>query len=157
MIEYSSSNIFILVSSIIIGFLLGVLYEFFRFIRSLGFKKFYQVFIQDIVFTLISGLLIFIFTFWVNQGVMRSYELLGILLGFIIYYFTFGSLIFRFYSLIIKLTCKFFVFLYNNTLRRMHITLDKFYKSGKIFIERKISRSIETRLYKNALDGFKKF
>ena len=72
------------------GFLLGFLYDFFRFFRLLvnrsrGFTVF-----ADIFYFLLSTLLTFFFLLVLDGGRVRLYSLGGELAGFLIYYFSFG-------------------------------------------------------------------
>ncbi len=151
---YSVSSLQIFIESIILGFATGIYYEIFRLIRCAGLNKKSAIFLQDIFFIITSGIAVFLFTFAVNEGSFRSFELIGILIGFFLYYFTLGRLIFMLSRIIIDGICRFLKFLYKNTALRIYITLDKFYKKGKIIIEDIKYRHFETRILKNAKTGF---
>lgn len=84
-----------------IGFLSGIVYDTVRIIRLSFFKSKISVIISDIFFCLFTGILSFIFLITVNEGELRFYLLVGEILGFFVYYFSLGVVIFRFSQVII--------------------------------------------------------
>ena len=76
--------------AVVLGTILCVLYDVFRVIRIAFGGKMTVVFIEDILFSVLALVLTFIFVVAVNNGELRFYVLVGELLGFAIYYFTFG-------------------------------------------------------------------
>ncbi len=86
----SQTEIFLL--SLGFGFLLGILYDLFRTLRliisnSSGFTVF-----ADVMYFLVCAFLVFCFNLVVDSGKIRLYVLLGDLLGWLIYYFSFGEI-----------------------------------------------------------------
>ena len=75
------------------GFFLGLIYGILTGIRKTMIKSDLSVFIQDIIISIIFTILIFLFLLCVCSGEIRFYTFFGLLLGFIIYYFTCGYLI----------------------------------------------------------------
>lgn len=72
------------------GFLLGVLYDVFRFVRIIvSDKKAFIIFIDTAYFVL-CGFLIFCFSLVLDNGEIRAYLLAGNLFGWLIYYFSMG-------------------------------------------------------------------
>ena len=67
-----------------VGALCGVLFAFFQGLRALGLRAKAIVFIQDVLFFLIAGVLTFLFLLDVNFGVVRFYILFGEAIGFLI-------------------------------------------------------------------------
>lgn len=80
------------------GFILGLLYDAFRIVRRSFFSKSIFVLIQDLLFWIMSAFLTFVFVLSVNHGEVRGYIFLGEIIGFVIYYFTFSSLVLKFGS-----------------------------------------------------------
>ena len=138
-------NIFLL--SLPIGVIIGLVFDMFRFVRKLGFRSFCHTLFQDILFSLLTSIIIFLFAFCTNGGVYRSYMFIGIGLSFFIYYNTLGYIFIRFADKIIATIRKFITYLYNNIVIRLYITLDKFYKKGKINIEIYLKRKYEKRIF----------
>lgn len=89
--------------AIIVGAGISAVFDLFRIIRIALSHKSVFVFIEDLLFCLMSlAGTIFFFTVY-NDGVFRLYLIAGILLGFIIWHFTLGSLIIFQAKLIIRI------------------------------------------------------
>ena len=81
--------------SVFLGFLFGVYYEFFRFLR-LGFRHpTALVALEDLLFFLPTCAVYILFTFAFSDGVVRMFSLIGTLLGFLFYLVTLGRLFVR--------------------------------------------------------------
>ena len=78
------------------GFVLGVLYHFIRFIRKSFFRCAKAVFVQDILFCVVSTFCVFCFLLCCNDGEIRMFTFGGLGLGFFIYYVSFGIFVARF-------------------------------------------------------------
>ena len=74
------------------GFCIGVLYDVVRTIRLIfgGGKR--TVLIFDILYSAFAGLVTFIFSLVITNGMVMAYVVFGEMLGFFIYYITFGGL-----------------------------------------------------------------
>lgn len=72
------------------GFLLGILYDIFRFVRIIFPDKKAFVIIMDTAYFIICGFLIFCFALIVDNGEIRAYLLAGNLIGWLICYFSTG-------------------------------------------------------------------
>lgn len=91
----------ILMLSMGLGLLIGILYDIFRIIRlSFNFGKII-IAIQDIIFFLILAGVTFAFALTVNKGQVRGYIIFGEIMGFLIYYFSFGIFVIRVSDIII--------------------------------------------------------
>lgn len=88
-----SSQAHIFFISIFSGILMGIGYDIIRIIRRLFPHNRIFIGIEDILFFLISSILIFIKIFKANYGTIRGFILLGILLGVLLYYLTISNLI----------------------------------------------------------------
>ena len=113
MFDISQGQLFILlVYSATVGAALGVVYDFFRIIRvafpynaqknrhstKVNRSKFIYgaiVFLQDVIFWIFAALVTILFTFMANRGQIRLFALSGQLVGFTIYYFTVGRLVYK--------------------------------------------------------------
>ncbi len=76
------------------GFLLGVLYDLIRIIRISVSRGKFAVVICDIIFCAAACLCTFLFCLTVNEGEIRLYLVLGEAVGFFVYYFSFGAVVF---------------------------------------------------------------
>ncbi len=97
---HQSEQTVIFLSSLGVGFLLGVLYDVFRTIRLSITKSRTATIIFDILYFLTFGFLSYIFILALNKGEIRSYIIIGEIIGAVFYYFSFGIVA-------VKLTDKF--------------------------------------------------
>lgn len=81
--------------SMAIGTVIGVLYDVFRIFRLSFTDNKVVVVIQDILFWSVSAVLSFLFVFVINNGEFRAFLAFGEILGFIVYYFTLGAMVFK--------------------------------------------------------------
>ncbi len=81
-------NLFLL--SLGLGFLLGIFYDIVRTVRISFTKSRAAVIIFDILYFLFVAVATFLFILSVNKGEIRFYFLFGEIIGWLIYYFTFG-------------------------------------------------------------------
>ncbi len=79
--------------AVILGFILSVLFDFLRTIRISYKHNNIFVFIEDIVFFLISTFLTFMFLMARCNGEFRTYVISAILIGFFIYRITLSKII----------------------------------------------------------------
>ena len=88
-----ADQVYIFFSSVVIGAIMGVVFDFFRALRRKGNTKNILVYIQDIVFWFIIAVIIIISSFIINNGELRGYMLFGYILGAIIYMIIFSKYI----------------------------------------------------------------
>ena len=74
------------------GFLLGILYDVFRTVRLIISDSRSFVIAMDVLYFLICSFLIFCFNLVVDNGKVRIYVTFGEILGWLIYYFSFGAI-----------------------------------------------------------------
>lgn len=102
----------IFIASLGLGFLLGILYDILRTVKlSVTQKKQWNIFF-DLFYFFIVGLVTFLFILATNKGEVRSYILIGELMGAAIYYFTFGIFVIKFTDKLITLFKRFFSILF---------------------------------------------
>lgn len=78
------------------GLLIGILYDVLRVVRLIfSFSK-TAVYITDFLFSLLSAVMTFLFCLSVTNGEVRSYIILGELIGFFVFYLSFGSVAVKF-------------------------------------------------------------
>lgn len=93
----------VFIKSFLFGMLLGAFYDVFRTIRLVKNKNLIVIFICDILYWTVCGLLTFIFILYVNYGQIRGYIIIGAFLGAVFYYNTIGAVMIRFMGLLIRL------------------------------------------------------
>lgn len=78
--------------SVLAGVVFGLLYDLFRIFRVMWRGGRIKLFFEDMVFSTLSALLLCIFVFNANMGVVRLFMFVGLIIGFFSYRFTFGLL-----------------------------------------------------------------
>lgn len=87
---------YLFVIFIINGILIGISFDFFRILRK-SFKTIDIVtYIQDVIFWIFTGILTLYFIFTFNNGEIRLYVFLGIILGILLYILTISKYIIKF-------------------------------------------------------------
>lgn len=109
--------------SVSLGFSLGILYDLFRIVRILFFKEVRKtaLFVQDVFYILLCCVISFLFLLSENYGELRGYVFIGEIIGFFIYYFSFGVLTVRFSDASAKLFHRFFSFIKRLILRPIRV------------------------------------
>ena len=82
------NQIYILLSFFITGFLIGILFDFFRISRKAIKTPDIITYIQDIIFWLITGAVILVNVFLVSNGELRLYMIIILSFGSFVYFFT---------------------------------------------------------------------
>lgn len=83
----------IVIYSIVSGILTGILFDLYRVIRGVNIPKFIQL-IQDFLFWILCGIVIFIFLLYVNYAFLGPYVYVFLVLG-VLLYLRFVSVFFR--------------------------------------------------------------
>ena len=73
---------------IINGILLGIIFDIFRVLRKSFKTSDIITYIEDIIFWIISGIITLYFIFYLNNGEVRLYIFIGIILGSLFYMLT---------------------------------------------------------------------
>lgn len=87
---------------VINGILIGFLFDVFRILRKSFETKDIITYIEDVSFWMLSGGLTLYFIFYYNNGEIRFYIFLGIILGILIYMLTISKYIIKFSVTIIN-------------------------------------------------------
>ena len=93
--ESLTSQILIFVYSLALGIFLGFAYDIFRIIRMVINLRNIAIFIQDVLYFILSGGVTFLFVLSVNSGNSRFYILAGEGIGWIAYHITIGEDIYK--------------------------------------------------------------
>ena len=99
--------------SVIIGVVLGVIYDVFRIQRITmerdNIIENIIIFAEDIIFAVISAVIIVLLMYHLNHGRIRWFAPVGAGIGFVIYYNTVGRIVIICSEKIIKFINKFFI------------------------------------------------
>lgn len=93
--EMLKMQLIIFGSSCVLGIALGFMYDLFRIIRMIINPKNIGIFIQDVIYFILSGIITFLFVLCFNNGESRFYILAGEGIGWIAYHVTLGNYIYK--------------------------------------------------------------
>jgi len=82
------NQIYNLLIFFLIGILIGIVFDLFRVIRRTFKTGDFVTYIEDILFWILVGLILVFSIFFFNNGNLRSYIFIGLILGVIIYMLT---------------------------------------------------------------------
>lgn len=88
------------------GVTIGVLFDFFRILRRTIKTSNIITYIEDVLFWILSGLLVLYNIWYFNSGEIRIYMFLGIILGVLIYMSTLSNILIKIFSKILQVIIK---------------------------------------------------
>ena len=96
-------QLFCLFIFILIGIIIGILFDCFRILRKSFKTADWITYIQDIIFWILTGIIILFSIFKFNNGEIRSYIILGIFFGALLYILTISKFVVKYSVLAIQL------------------------------------------------------
>ena len=90
------------------GMVIGILFDFFRILRRTIKTSNIVIYIQDLLFWILAGILILYNIWYFNNGEIRTYLFLGIILGVFIYMFTLSDILIYLFSKLLYIFISFF-------------------------------------------------
>ena len=84
----TTNQLHLFVGFLIDGILIGFVFDIFRILRKSFKHKNIIIYIQDILFWIITGVILLYSAFILNDGQFRNFMYLGAIVGFFIYLFT---------------------------------------------------------------------
>ncbi|MBQ2848700.1 MAG: spore cortex biosynthesis protein YabQ [Clostridia bacterium] len=126
--------------------MLGILYDAFRTLRMLISDSKGFIFFMDLLYFTVCAFLIFCFVLVVDSGRIRAYVILGELLGFAIYYFSFGAIAIRTSAAVISFFKKIFSAIFHPIKRTVKRIIRKFAKI-KDFCKKNIRKTDKKAKY----------
>ena len=83
-----TNQAYIFIIFVIVGIIVGIIFDFFRILRKSFKTKDFVTYIEDIVFCILTGLILLYSIFKFNSGEIRIYMFLGLLIGCSLYMLT---------------------------------------------------------------------
>ena len=102
---------YLFVIFIINGFLIGIFFDIFRILRKSFKTNDFFTYLEDIIFWILSGMLILYSIFVFNNGEIRGYFFLSIIIGVIIYMLIFSKVFIKINVGLIDILKKIFGFI----------------------------------------------
>ncbi|MDF2608985.1 MAG: hypothetical protein K0R92_459 [Lachnospiraceae bacterium] len=133
-------------ASILWGIILLIIYDFLRIIRRIVKHNSIMIGMQDIIYWLICSILIFRMMYQQNDGIIRGFSILAILLGMIFYHYTISdrlvnlisnsiNAILEFICKVLRFICSPFIFLFKKILKILSWVFGKLKKLFNYFIK----------------------
>lgn len=88
------------------GVAIGILFDFFRILRRSIKTSNFITYIEDVLFWILTGLLVLYNIWYFNNGEIRIFMFLGIILGVLIYMSTLSSILIKIFSKILQTLIK---------------------------------------------------
>ena len=88
------------------GVAIGILFDFFRILRRTIKTSNIITYIEDILFWILTGLLILYNIWYFNNGEIRIYMFLGIIMGVLIYMSTLSNILIKIFSKVLQVIIK---------------------------------------------------
>lgn len=88
------------------GVAIGILFDFFRILRRSIKTSNIITYIEDVLFWILTGLLVLYNIWYFNNGEIRIFMFLGIILGVLIYMSTLSNIIVKIFSTILQTIIK---------------------------------------------------
>ena len=98
-----AEQVYIFLETILVGAIMGVVFDFFRALRRNGNTRNIIVYIQDIIFWIIVAIIIITSSFILNAGELRGYMLIGYVLGAFLYLLALSFYVKGFFMIIMNL------------------------------------------------------
>lgn len=122
------------------GFLLGILYDIVRTVRMIISRSKVFVFAADLLYFTVCAVLTFAFVLVMDSGKIRLYTAAGEVLGWLVYYFSFGSIALKISSFLCGAVKRFFCLIFN-PFRRLCAVAGKVIEKTKVFIKKIFRKS----------------
>lgn len=100
------NQLYVFLAFILNGFLIGLIFDCFRIMRKIFKTADFVTYIEDILFGIITGLLILYSIFKFNNGELRFYLFVGIFIGVFIYLLCFSKAFIKISTFIISIIKK---------------------------------------------------
>lgn len=121
------------------GVAIGILFDFFRILRRSIKTSNLATYIQDILFWILTGIIVLYSIWYFNNGELRIFVLLGLIIGILIYMTTLSSIIVKIFTKILvfginilKVPFKIIYSLISKIITGIVVLFNKFTKKLKI-------------------------
>ena len=125
---------FIFFIFILNGFIIGLLFDIFRVIRKTFKTSDLITYIQDILFWIISAIIILYSLFKFNNGQLRAYILLGLIIGASLYLLIFSKLFIKTSIFIIETIKKIIQFIFIKPVKSIYSFIKRIMRKPIRFI-----------------------
>ena len=142
-------NVFL--HAIALGAGAGLVYDVLRVLRRVKTRGTLLTGIEDLLYWAAAAIVLFVFLYRENGGIIRAYVIVGMAAGMITYEIVLGRLIVKYLSIILKKVVSFFDKIFGKILKMFSFLLKKCLKPFKILISKfqhKKSERVKKKEYK---------
>ena len=125
---------YVFIAFILNGFLIGIIFDCFRILRKSFKTPDFVTYIEDVLFGIITGLLILYSIFKFNNGELRFYLFLGIFMGLLLYLLIFSKVFIKICVFIIAIIKKIINFIVIIPIKFICTLLKKIFFKPIVFI-----------------------
>ena len=125
---------------IFVGILIGIVFDIFRIIRRSFKTPDFITYIEDILFWIISGTLLLFCIFTFNNGELRLYLFVSIILGNLIYIFTLSKYFIKVNTYLINILKKILYYFYS-IIKKIYNPPVRFLKNIKINLTKNMKKT----------------
>lgn len=140
MLSSISTQFNLLLFSLLAGVLTGVLFDLYRVFRGLENPNVVLTFIEDTMFWILTGIIVFIFLLRTNHAYMREYVYVTIALGIILYMVTLSRHFIKVQYKVIRAISKFFRVTLNFVFYPLQLVLYSLRRKNK---QKNLKKSLE--------------
>jgi len=130
-------EVYVFVSAVLSGLAAGFLYDLIRLKRKALKTKTAVAAFEDIAFWIVASILVFVTAYVSNQGEMRMYFFLAVVIGVVFYYAFMSHWVILILTFILKITLKPFILLFR-LLTPLFNLIIKFLKNNAVKTGKKL-------------------
>lgn len=144
------NQVYVFIVFILNGFLIGIIFDCFRILRKSFKTSDFVTYIEDILFGIITGLLILYSIFKFNKGELRFYLFLGVFFGLLLYFLVFSKVFIKISVTVISIIKKIVNIVIIKPIKSIYKLIKKIFFKPIVFICISLQKS--TIKYKNKKD-----
>ncbi len=122
--------------SVLWGSFIVVIYDVLRIIRRIIKHSNFLIALEDILFWVVSSIIIFVMLYEQNDGSIRGFAILGMVLGMILYNLTLSRLLVKYLSMSINFIIKIIINIISFLLKPLKLLIKTLTKFGKIIFKK---------------------
>lgn len=147
--DFITQEVNVFLESAYYGMILGASYDVLRILRRIIKHKNFVVYIEDYIFWVVWGVILFALIFNYNDGDVRGYVFAAVVIGGILYEKSFSSFLVKYISLILNKILMFILKKPLKAVKMVIIKIAKHIKKGIIRVNGKFKKNKEKKQRKN--------
>lgn len=124
----------VFIKVIALGAVCGLLYDILRIFRRIKARGYIATGIEDLLYWVVSAVIMFIFIYKENGGIIRAYIIVGMAAGMFLYEMVLGRYMVKYLTKLFKKIFAFLDKIFGKFFKKLSFLLKKCFKPFKIFI-----------------------